>query len=217
MMTRYRTIKSKYVFACSLIRVLLFLIEQLTIQNYVFRNNSMVDFVLNIRKESIIYVFTILCKSLLQYYHQLITLTCIDHLGLLTFKQMSRFSLVYIINQINTSSRLTIEVYFSEKEFLPSISNIYKNANWLEREVYDLFGIFFTNHSDLRRILTDYGFQGFPLRKDFPLTGYLELKFSEKNKNIQYKELKLMQEFRVFNFKSPWITALKPENLSKKV
>ena len=87
---------------------------------------------------------------------------------------------------------------------LSSVSSVFKSASWLEREVWDLFGIFFSEHSDLRRILTDYGFQGFPLRKDFPLTGFVELKYDDEMKRVSYDSLELSQEFRFFDFQSPW-------------
>lgn len=203
---RYRSIKFNYVFVYSILRVFLFFIEAVTIQNYVYKNNSMVDFIVKIKSIFVFNVFFLLSKSILHCYNQLMTLTCIDNLGLDFFSKLERFSLFYVLNKINTVSRLIFFCNFAEENLISSISSIYKDANWLEREVYDLFGVFFYNHPDLRRILTDYGFQSFPLRKDFPLTGYFELNFSEKRKNLQYNKLKLMQEFRVFNFKSPWIS-----------
>lgn len=115
-----------------------------------------------------------------------------------------RFSLVYLINSINTTSRLLILISFSLNTIITSISSIYKASTWLEREVYDLFGIYFYEHKDLRRILTDYGFKGFPLRKDFPLTGYVELRFNEELKSVKYSRVKLIQEYRYFKFNSSW-------------
>ena len=138
-------------------------------------------------------------------YDQLINITCIDNLNLSNYhKNMGRFSLIYVLNSINTTSRLLISLTFSANTIIMSLSSIFKSATWLEREIYDLFGVFFFKHNDLRRILTDYGFKGFPLRKDFPLTGYVELRYNEELKSVKYQRLKLMQEYRYFNFESPW-------------
>ena len=92
----------------------------------------------------------------------------------------------------------------NEIQTIDSIMNIYKVANWFEREIWDMFGIFFRNHTDLRRILTDYGFEGYPLRKDFPLTGFLEVYYNELKKRVVYKSVNLSQQYRVFEFNSPW-------------
>ena len=144
-------------------------------------------------------------KNMTYNYDQLINITCIDNLNLSNYnKTMKRFTLVYILNSINTTSRLLISLSFSLNTIITSISSIFRAAIWLEREIYDLFGVFFFKHNDLRRILTDYGFKGFPLRKDFPLTGYVELRFNEELKSVKYQRLKLMQEYRYFNFESPW-------------
>ena len=131
-------------------------------------------------------------------------MTCIDNLNLSTCNNNNRFSLVYILNSINTTSRLLISTSFSLNTIIMSISSIYRSALWLEREIFDLFGVYFLKHNDLRRLLTDYGFKGFPLRKDFPLTGYVELRYNEELKSVKYQRLKLMQEYRYFNFESPW-------------
>ena len=196
--------KFNYVFILMLVRTFLTLIEKITIQHYIHHNNSMVDYIININFENIYKFYKVLFNSCILNYNQLITLTCIDNLNLSKFEKNKRFSLIYILNQYNTTSRLLVSVDFSEKTIISSISSIYKAANWLEREVYDLFGIFFSEHADLRRILTDYGFQGFPLRKDFPLTGYFEVRYNEDKKYVKYQKLILMQEFRMFNLESPW-------------
>ena len=88
---------------------------------------------------------------------------------------------------------------------VPSITSVYKGANWYEREVWDLFGVFFSNHPDLRRILTDYGFDGFPFRKDYPQTGYFELRYDDEKKHVLYESIEMSQEFRSFDFVSPWL------------
>ena len=122
-----------------------------------------------------------------------------------------RFEIVYNFLNINYNARLFILLNLNENtlinyniNFVNSCSLIYKSANWLERENWDMFGIFFFNHPDLRRILTDYGFEGYPLRKDFPLTGFLELRYDEEQKSIIYENVELTQEFRFFDFESPW-------------
>ncbi len=100
--------------------------------------------------------------------------------------------------------RISIKVFLGKLDFICSATNLYKSAGWLEREIWDLFGIFFYLHSDLRRILTDYGFNGFPMRKDFPLTGFVEISYNDELRRIIYKPLQLAQEFRYFDFQSPW-------------
>jgi NADH/F420H2 dehydrogenase subunit C len=115
-----------------------------------------------------------------------------------------RFEINYNLLSIKYWQRIHIKLHINE--FIPvnSVINIYKSANWYEREVWDMFGIFFKNHSDLRRILTDYGFEGFPMRKDFPQTGYLELRYNNESKHLIYEPLELSQDFRIFDFLSPW-------------
>jgi NADH:ubiquinone oxidoreductase subunit C len=100
--------------------------------------------------------------------------------------------------------RLRIKLYVNENEYISSIVGLYSGANWLERENWDMFGIYFINHPDLRKILTDYGFEGYPLRKDFPLTGYLELRYDDKKRSIVYENLEISQEYRFFNFSNSW-------------
>lgn len=115
-----------------------------------------------------------------------------------------RFEINYNLLSVKYWSRIHIKVRVAEFVAMPSVIKIFKNANWYEREVWDMYGIFFKNHSDLRRILTDYGFDGFPLRKDFPQTGYLELRYNYDYKHLVYEPLELAQEFRNFDFLSPW-------------
>ena len=115
-----------------------------------------------------------------------------------------RFEVIYELLSLNYNQRLRIKVYLHELESLPSCETVFPAANWYEREVFDLYGVFFYNHPDLRRILTDYGFQGHPMRKDFPLTGYVEVAYDEKLKRVISQPLELSQEFRYFDFRSPW-------------
>lgn len=119
------------------------------------------------------------------------------------------FQINYLFLNILQSNRIITRTNLTEEStglvYINSISQLFKGANWVEREMWDMFGIFFYGHNDLRRILTDYGFEGFPLRKDFPVNGYLELRFNYLKGGLVYQPIKLVQEFRLFNFKSPWI------------
>ena len=156
-------------------------------------------------------IITILPKFLLKiiefiklhtYTHTKI-LTCISGVDYPEYEK--RFEIVYEFLSLIYNQRLRIKTYVDEFSFLPSIIKLFPSANWWEREIWDMFGVLFLNHPDLRRILTDYGFEGHPLRKCFPLTGYVEVRYSENNKRVICEPLKqLSQEFRHFNFSSPW-------------
>ena len=115
-----------------------------------------------------------------------------------------RFKIYYLLLSHENNSRIKISINFNIEEKIPSITKIYPSANWMEREAFDMYGIKFRNHPDLRRILTDYGFDGYPLRKDFPLTGFNEVRYSEKEKKVIYEQVKLEQDYRTFDFESPW-------------
>lgn len=115
-----------------------------------------------------------------------------------------RFDVVYHLLSPRQNTRLRLKVETDELTPVPSVVEIYPSANWFEREAFDLYGILFANHPDLRRILTDYGFRGHPLRKDFPLTGYVEVRYDDELKRVAYEPVKLTQEFRSFDFMSPW-------------
>jgi len=115
-----------------------------------------------------------------------------------------RFKVVYLLLSHENNFRIVINVNIDEKTKVPSITKIFPSANWMEREVFDMYGISFKDHPDLRRILTDYGFEGYPLRKDFPLTGHTEVRYSEKKKKVIYEPVKLDLEYRDFDFESPW-------------
>ncbi|WP_207100599.1 NADH-quinone oxidoreductase subunit C [Paracoccus shandongensis] len=129
----------------------------------------------------------------------LIDITAVDHP-----ERPQRFDLVWHLLSMHQNHRIRIKVALREDEIAPSIVSIYPCANWLEREVFDMFGILFSGHPDLRRILTDYGFSGFPLRKDFPTTGYVEVRYDESDKRVVYEPVRLTQEYRQFDFLSPW-------------
>ena len=115
-----------------------------------------------------------------------------------------RFKLVYLFLSHENNSRIKISIQFEINQVINSITKIFPSANWMEREVFDMYGIKFKNHPDLRRILTDYGFKGHPLRKDFPLTGFNEVRYSEKEKKVVYEPVKLEQNYRNFDYESPW-------------
>jgi len=132
-------------------------------------------------------------------FKQLIDITAVDHL-----EREKRFRIVYLLLSHENNLRITINTNIDEKHFVPSITKIFPSANWMEREVFDMYGVSFKDHPDLRRILTDYGFEGNPLRKDFPLTGHTEVRYSEENKKVIYEPVKLEQEYRKFDFDSPW-------------
>ena len=115
-----------------------------------------------------------------------------------------RFQLVYLLLSHQNNIRIKVSIQFQLNQIINSITKIFPSANWMEREVFDMYGIKFKNHPDLRRILTDYGFKGHPLRKDFPLTGFNEVRYSEKEKKVIYEPVKLEQNYRNFDFESPW-------------
>jgi NADH-quinone oxidoreductase subunit C len=115
-----------------------------------------------------------------------------------------RFEVIYNLLSYKLNNRITIKVAIDDSVEVPTVSKIFSSADWFEREAFDMYGIVFTNHPDLRRILTDYDFEGHPLRKDFPLTGYKEVRYDEVEKKVVYEDVKLMQEFRNFDFEMPW-------------
>jgi NADH-quinone oxidoreductase subunit C len=132
-------------------------------------------------------------------YQQLMEIAGVDWLG-----ETPRFEVVYCLLSVTKNHRIRVHLRTEEADAVPSITGIWPNAGWLEREVFDMYGLIFEGHTDLRRILTDYGFQGHPQRKDFPLTGYTELRWSEEDKRVKYEPVQLAQDFRTFDFESPW-------------
>ena len=132
-------------------------------------------------------------------FSQLTDITAVDYP-----EKEKRFKLVYLLLSHQFNQRIVIDCNIGEKEIVTSISSIFPSANWMEREVFDMYGINFKDHPDLRRILTDYGFEGYPLRKDFPLTGHNEVRYSEESKKVIYEPVKLEQNYRNFDYESPW-------------
>ena len=132
-------------------------------------------------------------------FRQLIDITAVDFP-----EKEQRFRIVYLLLSHEFNTRVLIEFDISEGEKIPSLTKIFPSANWMEREVFDMYGIDFKDHPDLRRILTDYGFEGYPLRKDFPITGHNEVRYSEEKKKVIYEPVKLEQNYRNFDYESPW-------------
>ena len=132
-------------------------------------------------------------------FRQLIDITAVDYP-----EKNKRFDLVYLFLSHEFNQRAVLKYSISEKEVIPSLTSIFPSANWMEREVFDMYGVSFKDHPDLRRILTDYGFEGHPLRKDFPLTGHSEVRYSEDEKKVISEPVKLEQNFRNFDYESPW-------------
>ena len=139
-------------------------------------------------------------KLHLGYQYNLLTcISGVDFLG-----KEYRFSVVYDLLSLTFNSRLRVKVFVNEITSVPSSMEVFINANWWEREVWDLYGVYFDKHTDLRRILSDYGFEGHPMRKDFPLSGFVEFRFDERKKRIVGEPIELTQEFRSFTFEKPW-------------
>jgi len=132
-------------------------------------------------------------------FKQLIDITAVDYP-----ENQKRFKLVYLLLSHEQNQRIILSYYIDENQQIPSLTKIFPSANWMEREIFDMYGIKFTDHPDLRRILTDYGFEGYPLRKDFPLTGHTEVRYNEDKKKVVYEPVKLEQNYRSFDFESPW-------------
>ncbi|MBN2905582.1 MAG: NADH-quinone oxidoreductase subunit C [Rhodobacteraceae bacterium] len=132
-------------------------------------------------------------------FSSLVDITAVDYP-----EREARFDVVYHFLSMYQNHRIRVKCAVREEEMLPSIEAIHPSANWFEREVFDMFGIIFSGHPDLRRILTDYGFRGHPLRKDFPTTGYTEVRYDEAQKRVVYEPVKLVQDYRQFDFMSPW-------------
>ena len=140
-------------------------------------------------------------------FKQLVDILAVDYPN-----KEKRFEVIYLLLSHEKNLRISVKVRVRDDEKIFTLTNIFPSANWLEREVFDMNGIIFQNHPDLRRILTDYGFEGFPLRKDFPLTGYKEVRYDPEKKKVTYEPVKLQQAYRDFDFKSPW---QRPEYIKK--
>ena len=151
------------------------------------------------RPEGIVKVLKFLRDDVNCRFKQLVDVCGVDYP-----EREPRFEVVYNLLSLTNNSRIRVKVGVAEDTPVQSVTGIFSSANWWEREVWDLFGVYFSDHPDLRRILTDYGFEGHPMRKDFPLTGYVEVRYDEEQKRVVYEPVKLTQEFRNFDFLSPW-------------
>ena len=154
---------------------------------------------LNIDSNDILDVILFLKNNENTNFKQLIDITAVDYP-----ENEKRFKLVYLLLSHEFNVRILIDSFINENEIPTSLTKIYPAANWMEREVFDMYGVSFTDHPDLRRILTDYGFEGHPLRKDFPLTGHSEVRYSEEQKKVISEPVKLEQNYRNFDYESPW-------------
>lgn len=155
--------------------------------------------ILNTTSECLLPLLTFLKNSQFLQFKTLISITAIDYPAC-----ASRFEVNYFFLSYKLNTRIIVKVKTTDTSPIESITSLYTGANWYEREVWDLFGVFFSNHPDLRRILTDYGFEGFPFRKDFPQTGFVEVRYDDQKKYVLYEPLEMAQEFRSFDFINPW-------------
>ena len=154
---------------------------------------------LTVRRDSLIKVLTFLRDDQNCQFKQLMDITAVDFPD-----QEDRLMVVYNLLSPKLNQRIRVKITANEQTPIPSASELFSSAIWFERETWDMFGVMFTSHPDLRRILTDYGFEGHPLRKDFPLTGYVEVRYDDEQKRVVYEPVELVQEFRSFDFMSPW-------------
>ncbi len=166
------------------------------VEGYEFAQNELV---LKGRREGIAEILTALRDDTDCPFEQLADITAVDYP-----ERAERFEVVYNLLSLSANSRVRVKISASEETLVPTVVGVFGSANWFEREVWDMYGIMFAGHPDLRRILTDYGFEGHPQRKDFPLTGYVELRYDEELKRVVYEPVKLTQDFRNFDYLSPW-------------
>ena len=166
------------------------------IQNSLIENEELLIF---INENNLIDVIQFLKSNENCKFRQLIDIAGVDYPN-----DEKRFQLVYLLLSHEHNLRIKVSIRFQVDQNISSLTKIFPSANWMEREVLDMYGVRFKNHPDLRRILTDYGFKGHPLRKDFPLTGFNEVRYSEKEKKVVYEPVKLEQNYRNFDFESPW-------------
>jgi len=157
------------------------------------------EVVCSVQPQHILFVLTFLRDHTNCQYKVLSAITGTDYP-----ERVDRFEVSYELLSVKFNNRIRIKTSINEVGSIESSTKVYSSADWWEREVWDMFGVFFSNHPDLRRILTDYGFEGYPLRKDFPLSGYVEVRYDDTVKRVVCEPLELAQEFRSFNFESPW-------------
>ena len=180
------------------------ILEKYLTDNYpeklkITHNDIMKSLVISSNYEQILELITFLRDDQNLLFKELIDIFAVDYP-----EDEKRFELTYSLLSLKYNRRIFIKIRSGEEDLVPSVTSIYEAANWLEREVYDMYGVTFSTHPDLRRILTDYGFLGYPLRKDFPLTGYVEVRYDLEKKKVIYEPVNLAQDFRYFDFESPW-------------
>jgi NADH-quinone oxidoreductase subunit C len=164
--------------------------------------------VIKVRRDSIREVMTFLRDDAACSFKQLVDICGADYP-----ERDERFEIVYNLLSLNHNTRIRVKVATDAGTPVDSVTGVYSTANWFEREVWDMYGVYFNQHPDLRRILTDYGFDGHPLRKDFPLTGFVELRYDEEERRVVYEPVKLTQDFRKFDYLSPWEGMTEIQNL----
>jgi NADH-quinone oxidoreductase subunit C len=155
--------------------------------------------IVTVKRDSVVPVLTFLRDDPALRFAVLVDIAGVDYPD-----RSERFEVVYNLLSVRHNRRVRVKVATDETNPVPSVTGVFSSAGWYEREAWDMYGIFFSDHPDLRRILTDYGFEGHPLRKDFPLTGYVEVRYDEEQRRVVYEPVKLKQEFRSFDFLSPW-------------
>ena len=175
------------------------LAELKKIKDFIIISESKHLFEVECNKNNVTIILKTLKEKNFFLFDQLLDITAVDNPS-----RELRFDLIYIIQSLKNNKKLILKTSLKENDSIESITSIHKAADWYERECYDLFGIEFTNHPDLRRIMTDYNFEGHPLRKDFPLTGHTEVRYDDLEKKVIYEPVKLTQEFRDFDSESPW-------------
>lgn len=166
------------------------------INEYVFEKDELV---FDVKRSNIEKILHFLRDDKECAFQVLVDITAVDYP-----ERDKRFEIVYNLLSLKQNHRIRLKLSAGENDIVPSAVDIYATANWLEREIWDMYGVMFSGHPDLRRILTDYGFEGHPQRKDFPLTGYVELRYDEELKRVVYEPVKLQQDFRTFDYLSPW-------------
>ncbi len=161
--------------------------------------NRVGELSLTVKAASIVKVLSFLKDDAGCLFKQLVDVCGVDWPG-----REQRFDVVYHLLSMKHNQRVRVKVATDEETAVPSVTSVFSSAGWFERETWDMYGVLFSDHPDLRRILTDYGFEGHPLRKDFPLTGYVEMRYDDETKRVVYEPVKLTQDFRSFDFLSPW-------------
>jgi len=157
------------------------------------------EHVINVSADKLLALMTFLRDDADLQFAQLVEIAGVDFL-----EREQRFEVVYMLLSLHKNKRLKVRVVTDEQTAIPSVISVYSSAGWFEREVFDMYGVEFSGHPDLRRILTDYGFEGHPQRKDFPLTGYVEMRYDDEQKKVVYEPVKLNQAYRNFDYESPW-------------